>query len=64
MPLQTTLIIALVLFSIVLIGVIVARPSITAPRAGKIMAFMVFLFLPILCLAMGVSSRTRALENN
>jgi len=56
MPLHTTLIIALVLFSIVLIGVIVARPSLTATRGGKIMAFMVFLFLPILCAAMGVSS--------
>lgn len=56
MPLETTLIIALLLLSIVLIGTIVARPSLTATRGGKIMAFMVFLFLPILCAAMGVSS--------
>ncbi len=56
MPLETILIITLLLFSIVLIGIIVARPSLTATRGGKIMAFMVFLFLPILCAAMGVSS--------
>jgi cytochrome c-type protein NapC len=56
MPLQTILIMTLVLFSIVLIGIIVARPNLTATRGGKIMAFMVFLFLPILCAAMGVSS--------
>lgn len=56
MPLQNILIITLVLLGIVLIGVIVARPSLTATRGGKIMAFMVFLFLPILSVAMGVSS--------
>ena len=56
MPLETILIITLLLFSIVLIGIIAARPSLTATRGGKIMAFMVFLFLPILCAAMGVSS--------
>ena len=56
MRLETTLIITLLLLSIVLIGIIVARPSLTATRGGKIMAFMVFLFLPILCTAMGVSS--------
>lgn len=56
MPLETTLIITLLLLSIVLIGIIVARPSLTATHGGKIMAFVVFLFLPILCAAMGVSS--------
>jgi cytochrome c-type protein NapC len=56
MPLQTGLIITLVLLSITLIGVLVARPGITATRGGKIMAFLVLFFLPILCAAMGVSS--------
>jgi cytochrome c-type protein NapC len=56
MPLQTTLIIALVFFSIVLIGVLIVRPGITATGGGKIMAFVVLLVLPILCGAMGVSS--------
>src|SRR5450432_502569 len=56
MPHTTTLIIILVLFSAALIGVLVARPGITATRGGKILAFLVLFFLPILCGAMGVSS--------
>jgi cytochrome c-type protein NapC len=56
MPLQTTLIIALVLFSIALIAVLVLRPGITATRGGKVMAFLVLFFLPILCATMGISS--------
>jgi cytochrome c-type protein NapC len=56
MPLQTTLIIALVLFSIALIAVLVVRPGITATRGGKVMAFLVLFFLPILCAMMGISS--------
>ena len=53
----TTLIVILVLFSAALIGVLVARPAITATRGGKILAFFVLFFLPILCGAMGVSSK-------
>lgn len=56
MPLQTTLIITLVLFSVVLIGVLIARPGITATGGGKIMAFLVLFALPMLCAGMGVSS--------
>ena len=56
MPLQTILIIALVLFSIALITVLIVRPAITATRGGKVMAFLVLFFLPILCATMGVSS--------
>ena len=56
MPIATTLIVILVLFSAALIGVLVARPGITATRGGKILAFLVLFFLPILCGAMGVSS--------
>jgi cytochrome c-type protein NapC len=56
MPHATTLIVILVLFSAALIGVLVARPGITATRGGKILAFLVLFFLPILCGAMGVSS--------
>src|SRR4029077_8996619 len=56
MPPATTLIVILVLFSAALIGVLVARPGITATRGGKILAFLVLFFLPILCGAMGVSS--------
>jgi cytochrome c-type protein NapC len=56
MPHATTLIVILVLFSAALIGVLVARPGITATRGGKILAYLVLFFLPILCGAMGVSS--------
>ncbi|MGH9505204.1 MAG: NapC/NirT family cytochrome c [Terriglobales bacterium] len=56
MPTPTILIVVLVLFSAVLIGVLVARPGITATRGGKILAFLVLFFLPVFCGVMGVSS--------
>ena len=56
MPLQTSLIIALVLFSTLLIGALIARPGITSTGGGKIMAFLVLFVLPILCFGMGASS--------
>lgn len=52
----TSLIIAVVLFSVALIAVFVARPTITATRGGKVMAFLVLFMLPVLCVALGVSS--------
>src|ERR1700722_5564998 len=56
MPHATTLIVLLVLFSAALIAVLVARPNVTETRGGKILAFLVLCFLPILCGAMGVST--------
>lgn len=56
MPAEATLIIILVLFSAALIGVLVARPGLTATRGGKILAFLVLFFLPLFCAAMGISS--------
>src|SRR5215467_11774114 len=56
MPLQTSLIISLVLFSILLIGVLVARPGITGTRGGKIVAFLALFALPLLSGGMGVST--------
>jgi cytochrome c-type protein NapC len=56
MPSQTALIEALILFSIVIIGVLVARPELTASRGGKILAFAVLFFLPAICGAIGMSS--------
>jgi cytochrome c-type protein NapC len=55
MPGPTALIISLTLCSAALAGVLVARPGITAVRGGKILAFVVLFFLPILCGAMGIS---------
>jgi len=56
MPYATILIVSLVLFSAALIAVLVARPGIASTRGGKILAFMILFFLPVLCGAIGVSS--------
>lgn len=56
MPLATALIIALVLISIALIGVLVLRPGVTATQGGKIMAFLVLFLLPIVSAGLGASS--------
>jgi cytochrome c-type protein NapC len=62
MPHATTFIVLLVLFSAALIAVLVARPNATERRGGKILAFLVLCFLPILCGAMGVSSEMNRAE--
>ena len=62
MPHATTLIVLLVLFSAASIAVFVARPKVTETRGGKILAFLVLCFLPILCGAMGVSSEMNRAE--
>lgn len=49
------LLLALVFLNVILVGVFVARPSITATRGGKILAFLMFFLLPLLCTAMGAS---------
>jgi cytochrome c-type protein NapC len=51
----TVLLLALVFLNVFLVGVFVARPSITATRGGKILAFLVLFLLPLLCTAMGAS---------
>ena len=51
----TTLILSLILFSAVVIGVLIARPAITATRGGKILAFVAMFCLPIFCGLLGVS---------
>ena len=56
MSAATILIIGLVLFSVVLICVLVARPGVTAGRGGKILAFVALFFLPIFCGLLGFSS--------
>jgi cytochrome c-type protein NapC len=56
MSLSTTLLLCLILFSAVLVSVLVALPGITASRGGKILAFLVLFVLPLLCMAIGVSS--------
>jgi cytochrome c-type protein NapC len=51
----TLLIVSFILLTIIVIGVLVARPSITAGRGGKILAFVALFCLPIFCGLLGVS---------
>lgn len=50
---------AVIIISIVLIGWLVLRPSITSTRGGKILAFTALLIFPILAGGMGVSDHLR-----
>jgi cytochrome c-type protein NapC len=61
MPTIATLI--LVLFSAALAGVIVVRPTITASRAGKILAFGVLFFLPLFSLVAGMENEMQRSES-
>ena len=51
----TGVLIALVVLTIVLAGVFLVRPSITAGATGKILAFLGLCVLPILCIGAGMS---------
>src|ERR1700747_1800911 len=51
-----TFLLLLILISVSLIAVVFARPGVTVSRSGKIMAFLVLFFLPLLCAWTGVSS--------
>jgi cytochrome c-type protein NapC len=55
MPHATVLIVCLILFSVALIAVLVARPVVTATKGGKILAFVALFCLPIFCGLLGVS---------
>jgi cytochrome c-type protein NapC len=55
LPTPGALLIALLLVSLVLIAIVVFRPAITNSREGKILAFLAFLILPVLCMAWGAS---------
>ena len=52
----TIAIVVLVLFSAVLAGVLVLRPTITIRPEGKILAFGVLFFLPLFCLLIGMDN--------
>jgi cytochrome c-type protein NapC len=54
--LPVSLLLLLILFSVSMIVVLLVRPGMTMSRSGKVMAFLVLFFLPILCVSMGVSS--------
>lgn len=50
-------IVILILFTAILVGVLVRRPSMTATRAGKVVAFGLLFFLPLFCLGVGVENQ-------
>ncbi len=54
--LPTSLLLAVILLSAALVGLLVFRPGITGTRGGKMLAFPVLFLLPLLCIAMGVTS--------
>lgn len=56
MPYLDEALVAVVLVTIALIALVVLRPSLTAARGGKILAFLAFLVLPVLATAMGLSA--------
>ena len=56
MPAFEPILIALVLVAIALIALVALRPSLTAARGGKVLAFLAFLVLPLVASAMGLSA--------
>lgn len=56
MPAFDPILIAVVLAAIALIALVTLRPSLTAARGGRVLAFLAFLVLPLLASAMGVSA--------
>ncbi|HYH47424.1 MAG TPA: NapC/NirT family cytochrome c [Thermoanaerobaculia bacterium] len=55
MPFLDEALVAVVLAAVALIALIVLRPSLTAARGGRILAFLALLVLPVLAMAMGLS---------
>jgi cytochrome c-type protein NapC len=56
MAFRTPLLVSFIAFSLTLVGILVVRPQITSTRVGKVLAFLVLFALPLLCMAVGVSS--------
>ena len=56
MSVTTSLIIGIVLFSVILIGILVARPAVTVSRGGKMLAFVALFILPIFSGLLGFAS--------
>ena len=56
MSVTAGLIIGIVLFSVILIGILVARPAVTLSRGGKMLAFVALFILPIFSGLLGFAS--------
>lgn len=63
MHFPTIFLLALITFSVLLIGVLAAWPGLTATRGGKVLAFLVLFLLPLLCMGTGVSSELNRSES-
>ena len=55
LPSPAALLYVLLVVSAVLITIIAVRPAITHSREGKVLAFVAFLILPVLCMSWGAS---------
>lgn len=61
-PGPTTLLYLLIAVSILMIAFLIARPSLTANRGGKEMAFVVLFLLPVVVASMGAAEHMRRSE--
>lgn len=59
---STGILVALIVLTIVLAAVFLARPSITAGTTGKILAFVALCVLPVLCMGGGMSTHMQRSE--
>ena len=59
---QTEILVVLIMVSVVMAGIFLARPAITTGVSGKILAFMGLFALPALCIAGGVAVHTQRSE--
>ena len=59
---QTGILIVLIVLSVVLASIFLARPSVTAGPTGKILAFLGLFILPALCIAGGMSAHMQRSE--
>lgn len=62
LPSPTTLLYLLIGASILLIAFLIARPSLTASRGGKQLAFVVLFLLPVVVASMGAAEHMRRSE--
>src|ERR1700756_4968145 len=64
LPSPEALLYALLVITAILIAIIVVRPSITVATPGKMLAFVAFCVLPVLCGSMAASTDIEALQAN
>src|SRR5271154_4724553 len=58
----TGIVVSLIVLTIILSGVFLVRPAVTAGATGKILAFVALFILPALCIAGGMSAHMQRSE--